>query len=75
MNDDTLNQWAWDQRTLSIEDKLVQSHLNNLNDQEITEEVERALAEFPPGAINEDYVDVAFDIIFEAIERSVGRIK
>lgn len=73
---DDIFQRAWEQRVMSIEDKLIRAYRKpGLSDQEITEEVEGALAEFPPGAIDENYIDVAFDIIYDAIEKAIGRIK
>ena len=61
---------------MSTEEKLVESFSRpSLSAQEITEETERALGEFPPGALSEDCVDVAFDIVYEAIERAIRRVR
>ena len=59
----------------SLEDKLVEAFDRPLLlEEDITEVVEYALGRFPRGAID-NYVDEVFDIIYEAIEKAIGKIK
>ena len=66
---------ALDHLTGSLEERIVR-HFNQtgLTDDEITDLVQWALSEFPPGVLD-DFVGEAFDIIYEVIEKAIERTR
>lgn len=66
---------ALDSLRPTLEEKIIRSfEETTLAPSEITSIVEWALGEFTPGVLG-DYVDEAFDIIYEAIEKALERGK